>query len=194
MSETQTPAAEAKPPTPHVAWYTAIAGEVRAFVHLGDTVRTVTAPNVATAQRNITSVAIDAFGMNQGDAEAFAAKAAADQTKAADLPKTLSDHVTLLQDQLADHDRDLTGALQSKLKAESDLALAQDELKTANAKIAALEKELAALRTPAAPPPIVTSAAEPVASGSATSAMSATEGAASETVHSGGTSSATVAH
>lgn len=135
--------------TPNVVWYVAPDGTCMVFMHAGDIVRTASAPNVDQAQRTIVSVAIDAFGMDQASASQLAEKSNADRLSAIDIPKILSDHVTLLQEQMADHDRQLTEATAATMKVKSDLSLAQSE----NAE---LKKELtaakAALELPPPPP------------------------------------------
>ena len=113
---------------PNIVWYVDPTGACKIFMHANNVVRSFDAPNPAAAQRTIASVAIDAFAMSQADAEALAHQAIEDQTAAAALPKTLSDHVLLLQEQMDDHDRELTEATKGRLKAESDLRMAQGDI------------------------------------------------------------------
>jgi hypothetical protein len=87
---------------PNITWYIAPDGSCKVFMHEGLTIRSFDSPNVATAERTIASVCIDAFGMDQPDALTFAESAVADQVKAAALPQTLSDHIALLQEQLTE--------------------------------------------------------------------------------------------
>ena len=134
--------------TPNVVWYVDPTGACMIFMHAGNIVRSSAAANVHVAQRTIASVAISEFDMPQPEAEALAERSVQAQTAAVALPKTLSDHVTLLQEQMADHDAQLTQVTAEKLKAESDLALAQSDLADRDRTIAQLKEQIAALTPP----------------------------------------------
>jgi hypothetical protein len=113
------------PTEPNVTWYTAADGSCRVFMHAGDTVRIFTAPTVAAAEQSIVSVCVDAFGMDQETAKAFASEQVDAQQQIATAPDTMSDHVALLQEQLTE----------------------------AQAKIEELEAQIVKLTTPSPPTP-----------------------------------------
>ena len=116
---------------PIVTWYVDESGACKVFMHEGDTVRIFSSPNVAAAEKTISAVCIDAFGMSQPDARAFAESEVGDYTKTAALPQTLADHMALLEEQLTDS-QDHATTMGSQLSA-------------ANSKIAALEAQNAEL-------------------------------------------------
>jgi peptidoglycan hydrolase CwlO-like protein len=177
--------------TPNVVWYVDPTGACMIFMHAGNIVRSSAAANVHVAQRTIASVAISEFDMPQPEAEALAERSVQAQTAAVALPKTLSDHVTLLQEQMADHDAQLTQVTAEKLKAESDLRLAQSDIATLTKANETLTAELAAAKVAAEPPPVTSVTSVTFSSTSA--ASGSTEQNHEAPVHSGGTASGTVA-
>jgi hypothetical protein len=140
---------------PNVTWYVDEAGACKVFMHHGDAIRSFWSASVAVAERTIASVAIDAFGMSQPDAEVFAQSAVAEQMKAAALPQTLSDHMELLQEQLSesqDSEKNLTSEL---IDAKATIATNQetiDDQKTTisdlTSKNQQLEEQIAKLTAP----------------------------------------------
>lgn len=116
---------------PIVTWYVDESGACKVFMHRGDTLRVFPSPNIVTAERTIEAVSIDAFGMSQDEARAFASAAVADQVKVSTPPADLSEHMALLQDELTD--------------TQAELAAANSKIAELEAQNADLEKSIATM-------------------------------------------------
>lgn len=106
------------------------------FVHLGEKVRTFTEANLDRLPSTLRNVLIAEFGLHPDHAAEVANSAVSDVSAAAGAKAHDADHIALLQEQIADNDKQLTEMLQAKLKAESDLSLARSDLADANKALA----------------------------------------------------------
>lgn len=138
MSETQ----PEKPAAPNITFHALSDQPARVFVHLGAKVRHFTETNLDRLPVTLRNVLIAEFGLKQEHADEVAGDAIANQGA------SNTDHVTLLQEQLADTDRQLTEHLTANLKLSSDLSLAQSDLRDANKTIDDLRAQLAAATQP----------------------------------------------
>lgn len=109
---------------PHVAFHAFVDRPTTVMVHLGDKVRMFVAESKERAEDLIKKVMIAEFGVTQAEAEPAAAAAVDKSGEKSDAVA----HVALLQEQLADNDKQLTEAINARIKAESDLKLAQHEI------------------------------------------------------------------
>lgn len=133
---------------PHITFHALMDQPSKVFVHLGEKVRTFTEANMDRLPATLQNVLIAEFGLRPEHAEEVAAEA----VSKADAEANKKDHVELLQEQLSDNDKQLTEELKRRIKAESDLALAQSDLRTANTTIDDLRAQLVAALPPPSPP------------------------------------------
>lgn len=129
---------------PNVTFHALSDQPAKVFVHLGEKVRAFVEPKAERVRTTLVNVLIAEFGLGQPHAEQVADEAITTH----EATGSAADHVGLLQDQLADTDKQLTDMLAAKLKAESDLALAQSDLADRDRTIAQLKEQIAALTPP----------------------------------------------
>lgn len=93
-------------------------GKVRVFMHLGEKSRQFDSSDAKAAEQTMSAVLISEFGMPQDEARAFAATT----MKTKSTPADMSARIDGLK-------KDLTDAVCARLKAESDLRLANAEIR-----------------------------------------------------------------
>ena len=128
---------------PDITFHVKDSGIGRAFVHLGDKVRTVTEAVVGRLPDQIRSVLVAEFGLADEDARQVASDALSAQASSAALP----DHVALLQEQLAECQAE-AGKWQSDAEARwREIAALSAELEKAKADCEAFATSNASLTT-----------------------------------------------